>query len=158
MGAKWGARSKRSFWVNWKITKCRKLKYFIWAVQIWYKIKHKRLNLLLRSCFFVTVIIFFSEQLGHPKLSCYRLLSTQALQNRSQEYSSVSQSGATAFPWRDPEPPAASRPKGVNIYTKLSTNSHTTKLQLGLEFTSTGVSARAALKIDFWVCSNYFNT
>ena len=57
---------------------------------------------------------FFSVQLGHPKLSGYGLLSTQALQNRSQKYSSVSQSGATAFPWRDPGPPAASRPKGVN--------------------------------------------
>ena len=55
---------------------------------------------------------FFSVQLGHPKLSGYGLLSTQALQNRSQKYSSVSQSGATAFPWRDPGPPAASRRKG----------------------------------------------
>ena len=34
-------------------------------------------------------------------------LSTQALQNRSQKYSSVSQSGATAFPWRDPAPGAS---------------------------------------------------
>ena len=44
---------------------------------------------------------FFSVQLGHPKLSGYGLLSTQALQNRSQKYSSVSQSGATAFSLRD---------------------------------------------------------
>ena len=56
---------------------------------------------------------FFSVQLGHPKLSGYGLLSTQALQNRSQKYSSVSQSGATAFPWRDPGPPAVCRGKGV---------------------------------------------
>ena len=52
-------------------------------------------------------------QLGHLKLSGYGLLSTQGVQNRSQKYSSVSQSGATAFPWRDPGPPAASRSKGV---------------------------------------------
>ena len=64
--------------------------------------------------FFLTQFFFFPVQLGHPKLSGYGLLSTQALQNRSQKYSSVSQSGATAFPWRDPDPPAASRPKGVN--------------------------------------------
>ena len=63
--------------------------------------------------FFSHTNYFFSVQLGHPKLSGYGLLSTQALQNRSQKYSSVSQSGATAFPWRDPVPPAASRRKGV---------------------------------------------
>ena len=63
--------------------------------------------------FFSHTNYFFSVQLGHPKLSGYGLLSTQALQNRSQKYSSVSQSGATAFPWRDPDPPAASRPKVV---------------------------------------------
>ena len=57
---------------------------------------------------------FFYVQLGHPKLSGYGLLSTPALQNRSQKYFSVSQSGATAFPWRDPGPPAQCRPKGVN--------------------------------------------
>ena len=38
----------------------------------------------------------------------------ESSQNRSQKYSSVSQTGATAFPWRDPDPPAASRGKGVN--------------------------------------------
>ena len=64
--------------------------------------------------FFSHTNYFFSVQLGHPKLSGYGLLSTQALQNRSQKYSSVSQSGATAFPWRDPGPPAASGGKGVN--------------------------------------------
>ena len=52
--------------------------------------------------FFSHTNYFFSVQLGHPKLSGYGLLSTQALQNRSQKYSSVSQSGATVFPWRDP--------------------------------------------------------
>ena len=52
-------------------------------------------------------------QLGHLKLSGYGLPSTQALQNRSQKCSSVSQSGATAFPWRYPGPPAQVRPKGV---------------------------------------------
>ena len=62
--------------------------------------------------------LFFSVQLGHLKLSGYGLLSTQALQNRSQKYSSVSQSGATAFPWRDPGPPAASRRKGVNEWSR----------------------------------------
>ena len=59
--------------------------------------------------FFPHTNYFFSVQLGHPKLSGYGLLSTQALQNRSQKYSSVSQSGATAFPWRDPDPPAKHR-------------------------------------------------
>ena len=63
--------------------------------------------------FFSHANYFFPVQLGHPKLSGYGLLSTQALQNRSQKYSSVSQSGATAFPWRDPGHLAASRPKGV---------------------------------------------
>ena len=66
--------------------------------------------------FFSHTNYFFSVQLGHPKLSGYGLLSTQALQNRSQKYSSVSQSGATAFPWRDPGPPAVCRPKGVNTF------------------------------------------
>ena len=63
--------------------------------------------------FFCNMKLFFSVQLGHLKLSGYGLLSTQALQNRSQKYSSVSQSGATAFPWRDPGPPAASHTKRV---------------------------------------------
>ena len=57
--------------------------------------------------------LFFSVQLGHLKLSGYGLLSTQGVQNRYQKYSSVSQSGATAFPWRDPDPPAAPRSKVV---------------------------------------------
>ena len=65
--------------------------------------------------FFSHTNYFFSVKLGHPKLSGYGLLSTQALQNRSQKYSSVSQSGATAFPWRDPGPPAVCRRKGVKI-------------------------------------------
>ena len=52
-------------------------------------------------------------QLGYLKLSGCELLSTQGVQNRSQKYSSVSQSGDTAFPWRDPGPPAASSSKGV---------------------------------------------
>ena len=69
--------------------------------------------------FFSHTNYFFSVQLGHPKLSGYGLLSTQALQNRSQKYSSVSQSGATAFPWRDPGPPAASRRKGVKLASGL---------------------------------------
>ena len=64
--------------------------------------------------FFSHTNYFFSVQLGHLKLSGYGLLSTQGVQNRSQKYSSVSQSGDTAFPWRDPGPPAASRRKGVN--------------------------------------------
>ena len=63
--------------------------------------------------FFCNMKLFFSVQLGHLKLSGYGLLSTQALQNRSQKYSSVSQSRATAFPWRDPGPPAQVRRKGV---------------------------------------------
>ena len=70
--------------------------------------------------FFSHTNYFFSVQLGHPKLSGYGLLSTQALQNRSQKYSSVFQSGATAFPWRDPGPPAALRPKGVNAPPSVS--------------------------------------
>ena len=63
--------------------------------------------------FFVTCNYFFSVQLGHLKLSGYGLLSTQGVQNRSQKYSSVSQSGATVFPWRDPGPPAQVGGKGV---------------------------------------------
>ena len=47
---------------------------------------------------------FFSVQLGHPKLSGYGLLSTQALQNRSQKYSSVSQSGSYSTSLAGPGP------------------------------------------------------
>ena len=65
--------------------------------------------------FFCNTKLFFSVQLGHLKLSGYGLLSTQGVQSRSQKYSSVSQSEATAFPWRDPGPPAVGRPKGVNV-------------------------------------------
>ena len=64
--------------------------------------------------FFCNMKLFFSVQLGHLKLSGYGLLSTQGVQNRSQKYSSVSQSRATAYCRRDPGPPAVCRPKGVN--------------------------------------------
>ena len=63
--------------------------------------------------FFSYTNCFFSVQLGHPKLSGYGLLSSQGVQNRSQKYSSVSQSGATVFCRRDPGPPAVCRSKGV---------------------------------------------
>ena len=63
---------------------------------------------------------FFPVQLGHPKLSGYGLLSTQGVQNRSQKYSSISQSGATALCRRDPDPPAVCRTKGVKLRVGLS--------------------------------------
>ena len=72
--------------------------------------------------FFSHTNYFFSVQLGHPKLSGYGLLSTQALQNRSQKYSSVSQSGATAFPWRDPGPPAQVRRVHYHNHTRPTCN------------------------------------
>ena len=72
--------------------------------------------------FFSYTNYFFSVQLGHLKLSGYGLLSTQGVQNRSQKYSSVSQSGATAFCRRDPGPPAVCRPKGVNVNNSNNNN------------------------------------
>ena len=63
--------------------------------------------------FFSHTKYFFSVQHANPKLIGNGLLSSRAAQNRSQKYSSVSQSGATAFPWRDPGPPAQVRSKGV---------------------------------------------
>jgi len=57
---------------------------------------------------------FFSVQLGHPKLSGYGLLSTQGVQNRSQNCWIVSQSEVMLQYMRDPGAPAVCRTKGVN--------------------------------------------
>ena len=64
--------------------------------------------------FFSHTNYFFSVQHANLKLIGNGLLSSRGAQNRSQKYSSISQSKVTAFPWRDPGAPAASRPKGVN--------------------------------------------
>ena len=66
--------------------------------------------------------LFFSVQLGHLKLSGNGLLSTQGVQNWSQNCWVVSQSEVILQYMRGPGAPAASRPKGVNggegpIYT-----------------------------------------
>ena len=53
-------------------------------------------------------------QLGHLKLSGYGLLSTQGVQNRSQNCWIVSQSEVMLQYMRDPGAPAELRPKGVN--------------------------------------------
>ena len=62
--------------------------------------------------FFSHTNYFFSVQLGHLKLSGYGLLSTQGVQNRSQNCWIVSQSEVILQYMRDPGAPAASRPKG----------------------------------------------
>ena len=62
--------------------------------------------------FFCNMKLFFSVQLGHLKLSGYGLLSTQGVQNRSQNCWIVSQSEVTLQYMRDPGAPAASRSKG----------------------------------------------
>ena len=64
--------------------------------------------------FFCNMKLFFSVQLGHLKLSGYGLLSTQGVQNRSQNCRSISQSEVIPQYMRDPGPPAVRRPKGVN--------------------------------------------
>ena len=66
--------------------------------------------------FFSHTNYFFSVQLGHLKLSGYGLLSTQGVQNRSQNCWIVSQSEVILQYMRDPGPPAVRRPKGVNLY------------------------------------------
>ena len=53
-------------------------------------------------------------QLGHLKLNGNGLLLTQGVQNRSQKYSSVSQSEVILQYVRDPGAPAELGPKGVN--------------------------------------------
>ena len=58
--------------------------------------------------------LFFSVQLGHLKLSGYGLLSTQGVQNRSQNCRSISQSDNMLQYVRGPGAPAELRPKGVN--------------------------------------------
>ena len=58
--------------------------------------------------------LFFSVQLGHLKLSGYGLLSTQGVQNRSQNVWVVSQSEVILQYVRDPGAPAELGPKGVN--------------------------------------------
>ena len=58
--------------------------------------------------------LFFSVQLGHLKLSGYGLLSTQGVQNRSQNCRSISQSEVILEYMRDPGSPAELRWKGVN--------------------------------------------
>ena len=63
--------------------------------------------------FFRTCNYFFSVQLGHLKLSGYGLLSTQGVQNRSQNCWIVSQSEVTLQYMRDPGAPAELGTKGV---------------------------------------------
>ena len=63
--------------------------------------------------------LFFSVQLGHLKLSGYGLLSTQGVQNRSQNCRSISQSDNMLQYVRDPGAPAVSRPKGVKTMEAL---------------------------------------
>ena len=63
--------------------------------------------------FFCNMQLFFSVQLGHLKLSGYGLLSTQGVQNRSQNCRSISQSEVILQYMRAPGAPAACRPKGV---------------------------------------------
>ena len=53
-------------------------------------------------------------QLGHLKLSGYGQLSTQGVQNRSQNCWIVSQSEVILQYVRDPGAPAEQGPKGVN--------------------------------------------
>ena len=65
--------------------------------------------------FFCNMKLFFSVQLGHLKLSGYGLLSTQGVQNRSQNCWIVSQSEVILQYMRDPGAPAVRRPKGVNV-------------------------------------------
>ena len=68
--------------------------------------------------FFSHTNYFFSVQHANLKLIGNGLLSSRAAQNRSQKYSSVSQSEATAFSWRDPGAPAVCRTnKGVKDYS-----------------------------------------
>ena len=59
--------------------------------------------------------LFFSVQLGHLKLSGYGLLSTQGVQNRSQNCWIVSQSEVMLQYMRDPGAPAELGPKGVKL-------------------------------------------
>ena len=63
--------------------------------------------------FFCNMKLFFSVQLGHLKLSGYGLLSTQGVQNRSQNCWVVSQSEVILQYMRDPSAPAELGPKGV---------------------------------------------
>ena len=63
--------------------------------------------------FFCNMKLFFSVQLGHLKLSGYGLLSTQGVQNRSQNCWIVSQSEVMLQYMRDPGAPAVCRTKGV---------------------------------------------
>ena len=64
--------------------------------------------------FFSYTNYFFSVQLGHLKLSGYGLLSTQGVQNRSQNIFSIFiYLVMICFIW-DPGAPAVWRPKGVN--------------------------------------------
>ena len=65
--------------------------------------------------FFSHTNYFFSVQLvGHPKLSGHGLLSTQGVQNRSQNCWIVSQSEVILKYMRDPGAPAELGTKGVN--------------------------------------------
>ena len=65
--------------------------------------------------FFSHTNYFFSVQHANPKLIANVLLSSRAAQNRSQNYSSVSQSQVTVFSWRDPDAPKNCRVKGVKL-------------------------------------------
>ena len=63
--------------------------------------------------FFSYTNYFFSVQLGHLKLIGNGLLSTQGVQNRSQNVWVVSQSEVILQYVRDPGAPAEQGPKGV---------------------------------------------
>ena len=65
--------------------------------------------------FFCNMKLFFSVQLGHLKLSGYGLLSTQGVQNRSQNCWIVSQSEVMLQYVQDPGAPAVCRTKGVKL-------------------------------------------
>ena len=69
--------------------------------------------------FFCNMKLFFSVQLGHLKLSGYGLLSTQGVQNRSQNCRSISQSDIMLQYMRGPGAPAELRPKGVKGQCKI---------------------------------------
>ena len=65
--------------------------------------------------FFSYTNYFFSVQLGHLKLIGNGLLSTQGVQNRSQNCRSISQSEVILQYMRDPGAPAELGRKGVKL-------------------------------------------
>ena len=63
--------------------------------------------------FFCNMKLFFSVQLGHLKLSGYGLLSTQGVQNRSQNIFTIFIYLVMIYFILNPGAPAELRPKGV---------------------------------------------